>query len=270
MRVSPYVGWPLAVASGYGMLCFWASRSLYYPLKYPQGYWNLQTESGASDVWLRSSDGVRIHAWWICPPAARVATLFLHGNGGNLTHRVGHMQAITAAGSALLILDYRGYGKSDGWPTERGLYRDADAGYRHLIEAGYRPGSIVLHGESLGTAVAVDLAARHECGGVILEAPLTSAREVASRVLPLLGPAITWGFDSASKIPRVCAPLLVIHGTRDEVIPFELGQALFAAAREPKSFWAVEGSGHNDIVETAGDGYRRRLAEFYAALGGSK
>ena len=180
------------------------------------------------------------------------------------------MQEITAAGSSVLILDYRGYGKSDGGPSEGGLYRDADAGYRYLIDAGRGAGNIVLHGESLGTAVAVDLAARHECGGVVLEAPFTSAREVASRALPLIGPLITWGFDSKSKMPRVHAPVLVIHGTSDEVIPFELGQALFAAAREPKSFWAVKGSGHNDIVETAGGDYRQRLAAFYAGLGGAR
>jgi uncharacterized protein len=269
MRVPAYLGWPLVVASGYGVLCFWANRAVYYPMKYPQGYWDLQKQLGASDVWLRTTDEVKIHAWWVPSPGARLTTLFLHGNGGNLTHRGAHVREIVAAGSSLLIIDYRGYGKSEGWPSEGGLYRDAEAGYKYLVEVGHGAGNIVLHGESLGTSVAVDLAARHKCGGVVLEAPFNSAREVASRVLPLIGPLITWGFDSKSKMPRVHAPVLVIQGTRDEVIPVELGQALFAAAHEPKSFWAVEGSGHNDILETAGSRYRQRLAAFYASLGGA-
>jgi len=252
--------------SGYGLLCFWASRAVYYPMKHPQGNWDLQSPLGAHDVWLRTADGVRIHGWWVPSSNARLATLFLHGNGGNLTHRAGHMREITAAGSSLLIIDYRGYGKSAGRPSENGLYADAEAGYRYLLGVGHGPASVVLHGESLGTAVAVDLAARHECGGVVLEAPFTSAREVGSRALPLVGSLITWGFDSKRKIPNVRAPVLVIHGTRDEVIPFELGQALFAVAREPKSFWAVEGSGHNDILDMAGPAYRHRLSAFYAGL----
>ncbi len=266
MKIPAYVTWPLLAAFGYGLLCFLASRSLYYPMKYPQGFWDVQGEAGASDVWLRASGGVRLHAWWIPAPGARLVTLFLHGNAGNLTHRLKHIEEITAAGSSLLLLDYRGYGRSEGRPSEGGLYADGEAGYRYLVEMGRPPESIVVHGESLGTAVAVDLAARHRVGGIVLEAPFTSAREVGARVLPLLGPLITWGWDSKAKIAKVRAPLLILHGTRDEVIPFELGRALFAAAREPKSFWAVEGSGHNDIPEAAGPAYRQRLAAFYTAV----
>ena len=212
VRVPAYIGWPLVAASSYGALCFWASRAVYYPMKHPQGLWDLQSQSGAHDVWLGAADGVRIHGWWIPSPESRLATLFLHGNAGNLTHRAGHIREITAAGSSLLIIDYRGYGRSEGRPSERGLYADAEAGYRYLLDAGHGPKTIVVHGESLGTAVAVDLAARHECGGVILEAPFTSAREVGSRVLPLIGPLITWGFDSKQKIPNVRAPVTKMLG----------------------------------------------------------
>ena len=266
MRVPGYVGWPLAAAAGYGLLCFWASRAIYFPARHPEGFWDLQQQLGASDVWLRAADGVRIHGWWIPTRDARIATLFLHGNAGNLTHRAPHVLEITAAGSSVLLLDYRGYGRSEGRPTEQGLYLDAEAGYRWLVSSGHSPQTVVAHGESLGTAVAVDLAARHRCGGLVLEAPFTSARDVAGRVLPVIGPLITWGLDSKRKIPKVRAPVLIIHGTRDEVIPFDLGKALFAAARPPKWFWAVEGAGHNDIVETAGASYRSRLADFYAGL----
>lgn len=236
-------------------------------MKYPQGLWELQAGLGARDVWLRAADGVRLHGWWIPSPGSQVATLFLHGNAGNITHREGHIRAITAAGSSLLIIDYRGYGRSGGRPSERGIYLDAEAAYRYLLEAGYKPETVVIHGESLGTAAAVDLAARRGCGAAVLEAPFTSARDVAAGVLPLIGPFITWGFDSKRKIPAVRAPVLVIHGTRDEVIPFEMGQALYSAAHEPKSFWAVEGAGHNDILPAAGAAYRQRLSALYAGLG---
>lgn len=266
MRIPSYIAWPLVAAFGYALLCFLANRSIYYPMKYPQGRWDLQAQVGASDVWLRTSDGVRVHGWLVAPKDARLTTLFLHGNAGNLTHRVNHIQQITAAGSSILVIDYRGYGKSAGRPSEQGLYRDAEAGYQYLVDAGHRPQRIVVHGESLGTAVAVALAARRNCGGLVLEAPFTSARDVAARVLPVLGPLLTWGWDSKRVIAQVRAPLLVIHGTRDEVIPFELGRTLFEAAGQPKWFWAVEGSGHNDIPETAGPRYRARLETFYAAL----
>jgi hypothetical protein len=266
VTISKYIGWPLAAAFGYGVMYLLANRSIYYPMKHPAGYWDERQKLGAADAWLRTSDGVRLHGWWLAHPDARVATLFLHGNAGNVTHRAGHMREIHQAGSSVLVIDYRGYGNSEGRPTERGLYADADAGYRYLVDAGYPPERIVLHGESLGCAVAVDLAARRPRRGLILEAPFTSARDVAGRVLPVIGPLVIWGFDSKRKIPGVRAPVLVIQGTHDEVIPVDLGRALFDAAREPKSYWAVDGAGHNDILEVAGPRYRERLAAFYAGL----
>jgi uncharacterized protein len=262
-RIPWFVGYPLVGACGYGALYFAANRAIYYPSRYPSGWWHVQAQVSAADVWLRASDGVRLHAWWIEPPGARIATLFLHGNAGNITHRARHIQEITAAGSALLMLDYRGYGKSEGRPTERGLYADAEAGYEYLRPLG-RP--IVAHGESLGTAVAVDLAARRPCAGVVLEAPFSSARAVAARVLPVIGPLLVFSYDSASKIQRVHAPLLVIHGDRDSIVPLDLGRALFDAAREPKAFWVVPGADHNDLVEAAGPRYRERLRAFYGKL----
>ncbi len=176
------------------------------------------------------------------------------------------MRAIVAAGSSLLIPDYRGYGKSEGKPSEAGLYMDADAAYQWLIDQGHTQERIVIQGESLGTAVAVDLAARKPCAGVVLEAPFNSASQVAAGILPFLGPLIVRSFDSKRKIGRIRAPLLFMHGDRDEVIPFKLGQDLYAAAPEPKSFWTIEGAGHNDLLDVAGERYREHLAAFYASL----
>jgi fermentation-respiration switch protein FrsA (DUF1100 family) len=174
--------------------------------------------------------------------------------------------AVRDAGASLLLLDYRGYGRSEGRPTEKGLYADADAAYDHLVARGYQPKRIVIHGESLGTAVAVDLAARRPCAGLVLASPFTSAQAVAHRVLPLLGPMLVWSYNSRRKIARVHAPILVLHGDRDEVIDFEFGRELYEAAPEPKFFWRVEGAAHNDLIEVSGPEYSRRLREFYNQL----
>jgi fermentation-respiration switch protein FrsA (DUF1100 family) len=269
-RVSTYVAVPVIVAVVYLALCYIANRSVYFPAKYPEGLWDAQALLRATDVWLDTEDGVRIHAWSIPRDGAFFVTLHLHGNAGNITHRYPQFREILAAGSTILALDYRGYGKSHGKsnarPTERGLYRDAEAAYNYLLKTGFRPDHIIVHGESLGTAVAVDLAARRPCAAVVLEAPFPSAKDVARTVAPAIGPMLIWGFDSRAKIGRIHAPVFFIHGDRDEVIPLRLGQDLFAAAREPKSFWLVPGAGHNDIAEAAGASYRQRLQSFYEGL----
>jgi fermentation-respiration switch protein FrsA (DUF1100 family) len=260
-----YIVVPVIVAAVYLALVYIAHQSVFHPTKYPEGPWDAQALLRASDVWLNTSDGVRIHSWWI-PQDSPWVTLHLHGNAGNITHRFLIYREIQAAGSAILAVDYRGYGKSDGKPTESGVYRDADAAYDHLLKIGYRPEQIVVHGESLGTAVAVDLASRRPCAGVVLEAPFTSAGDVAETIVPVIGRVLIRSFDSRAKIGRVHVPILVVQGDRDEVIPPRLGQVLFAAANQPKDFWLVHSAGHNDIWEVAGTSYPARLRSFYASL----
>jgi len=256
----------LIAALVYGAIYLVANRFVYQPSRYPKGWWHMQAELGAQDVWLRAGDGVRLHAWWLEAPDSPWITLYLHGNGDNLSIRPGHLRAMVAAGSSVLILDYRGFGRSAGWPTERGLYRDAEAGYDSLISRGYRPEQIVLLGESLGAAVAVDLAARRACAGLILECPITSASDMAGKIVPVLGPLFVHGFNARGKIARVHAPVLIIHGDADRMVPYAMGRALFAAAREPKSFWTVEGARHLNIVSVAGPRYRERLRAFYESV----
>jgi pimeloyl-ACP methyl ester carboxylesterase len=199
-----YVAWPLLIAFGALALHFVAVRSVYFPVKHPGGFWSLQAELGATDIWLDSTDRVRIHGWFVACPGSRRVTLFLHGNTGNITHRGQHFREITAAGSSVLMIDYRGYGKSTGRPSEDGLYADAEAAHEHLLKTS-RPQEIIVHGESLGAAVAVDLASRHQCGGVVLESAFTSASDVAGTVLPMIGPLLIRSFDSRRKITRVQA-----------------------------------------------------------------
>jgi fermentation-respiration switch protein FrsA (DUF1100 family) len=225
----------------------------------------------AEDVELRSPDGPRLHAWLVPARGEQAAsTLYLHGNAGNLSHRIDHLEALSRAGSEVLILDYRGYGKSEGSPSEQGLYADAEAGYAWLVEHGRDPARIVIHGESLGTAPAADLASRRECGALVLEAPFPSRAAVAGRVVPLLGPLLARGFETAKKVAEARCPVLVIHGTADGVIPYELGREVFEAAREPKELWTIEGAGHNDLVEAAGEAYLQRMRQLYAGLSGGQ
>ena len=261
-----YVTSLLVAVSGYSALWFFANRSVYYPVKYPRGFWEVQAELHAEDVWLHTSDDVQLHAWWVRREGAGLVTLYLHGNAGNVTHRYPQIREITAAGSSILILDYRGYGRSGGWPTEKGLYADAETAYQYLIRTGYRPGQIILHGESIGSAVAIDVASRNPCAGLVLEAPFSSAGDVARTVLPVFGPMLVWSFDSVKKISRVRAPMLFIHGKQDEIIPLRLGQKLFAAAPEPKLLWIIDSARHNDILEAAGPRYGQRLQSFYESL----
>jgi fermentation-respiration switch protein FrsA (DUF1100 family) len=257
------LGWGLVAASGWAALSFLAHRGIYYPMRHPQGLWEGQAALGVEDVWLTTADGVKLHAWWAPAPDAKVATLFLHGNAGNVSHRAYAIRAIREAGSSVLVPDYRGYGKSEGSPSEQGLYRDADAAYAWLL-ARQSDAKIIIHGESLGSSVAVDLAARTQPVAVILEAPFPSARAVAGTVLPVLGPSLVWGFDARSKIRKVHAPLWIFHGDRDEIIDLSLGRDLFEAANEPKQFWQIPGAGHNNISDRRE--YGERLAAIYAGI----
>jgi fermentation-respiration switch protein FrsA (DUF1100 family) len=218
----------------------------------------------SEDVYLESEPGIRIHAFYLPSPGASRAILFLHGNAGNASHRLPNAAELVRLGAHVLLLDYRGYGLSQGAPSEEGTYADARAALRHLLnERGLPESRIILFGRSLGGAVAVDLAQDRKLGGVVLESTFTSARDMAR--------AISWlpfwllmseRFDSISKISRVRVPLLFFHGDRDEIVPVELGRALFEAAREPKAFETLRGASHNDTVSVGGRGYFERIGRF--------
>lgn len=247
------------------MLSGIVDRFVYYPMRYPQGDWDLQASAGAQDLWFEAADGIRLNAWWFPKPGSPFATLFLHGNAGNVTHRTEHARAILRAGSAVSVLDYRGYGKSEGHPSEPGLYLDAEAAYDSLIRLNYRSDQIILHGESIGTAVAAELALQRRYAGLILESPMMSLSKMAGTVLPFVGPLVAHGFDTYQRIARVHVPLLVIHGDADEIVPFSQGQSVFNAANPPKEIWRIPGAHHNDLLYVAGEAYVARLRAFYAS-----
>ncbi len=216
-----------------------------------------------------TADGERLHGWWISAQEPSLGHILLaHGNAGNVGDRVLHAELLRAAGFDVLLFDYRGYGRSEGDVAgERGLYADADAAYDFLTkERGVAPRDLVLYGQSLGTAAAVDLASRRECRALVVESGLSSAADMAGEIVPWL-PRFVRGLtknklDSASKVARVVCPVLVVHGGRDEVIPTGQGLRLYEAAREPKRLKIVEGAGHNDLSMVGGGEYFDSLAEF--------
>jgi pimeloyl-ACP methyl ester carboxylesterase len=213
------------------------------------------------------SEGVRIHGFYLPTDRSRRnprAILFLHGNAGNASHRLPNAAELARLGADVLLIDYRGYGMSEGTPSESGAYADARAGLAHLTgERGFSVQRIVLFGRSLGAAVAVDLAGDRELAGVILESTFSSAADVARG---MLGPALAYlargRFDSASKIDRIRSPLLFFHGDRDQIIDYGLGRRLFELAPEPKQFETISGAGHNDTVQVGGRPYFARIAQF--------
>jgi fermentation-respiration switch protein FrsA (DUF1100 family) len=220
----------------------------------------------AESIFLEADDGVRIHAFFVPGAAARVsqrAMLFLHGNAGNASHRLPNAAALANLGADVLLLDYRGYGLSDGRPSEVGVYADARAGLSHLIASRGIPSErIVVFGRSLGGAVAVELAQERQLAGLVLESTFTSVDDMARRMVGPLATLFGGGFPSVERISRLRAPLLFFHGDRDEIVPIELGRALFAAAPEPKRFEVITGAGHNDTVQVGGDAYLAQIGRF--------
>ncbi len=232
--------------------------------------------SVVEEVWLETADGERVHALYAEADAGLATLLFFHGNAGNLYDRLDNVAGLVAAGFAVLILDYRGYGKSEGHPSEPGLYEDGWAAYRYLTERrGVDPSRLVLFGRSLGSPVAVELGTREPVGAIILESAFTTARDLA-RVhygwLPgALFRALTHEFDSLAKVPRLRAPVLFVHGDADAIVPIEMGRRLHAAAPEPKGWYELQGAGHNDTLLVGGNEYYRFLTDFvrrYLARGG--
>lgn len=204
--------------------------------------------AGVEERWLGTEDGRRLHAWYVPPPAGGPVLLWSHGNAGNIDSRRPLLAALAARGLGVLAYDYRGYGRSDGSPSERGVYLDATAAFDDLVARGTDPTAIVCFGESLGGAVSIEVATRRRCGAVIAVSTFTRLADVARRHYGPLGSLAGNRFDSLARLPRVPAPVLVAHGDQDEIVPFELGERLFAAAGEPKRFFRIPGADHNDAL----------------------
>ena len=246
------------------VMMFFEERLIFVPSRKPLVGWDLPNVERAR---FAASDGTRLHGWYFPHPQPRACVLFACGNAGNISYRAERFKHLADIHRlALLAFDYRGYGLSEGAPNEAGVLLDARAARAWLAErAGVAEGAIVLMGESLGGGVMVDLASRDGARGLILERTYTSLPDVAAFFYPLLPVRLLMRnrLDSLSKIAEYRGPLLHCHGDQDEIIPFEMGRRLFAAANDPKRFIALPGIGHNDPLpdewETAIDKFLDEL-----------
>ena len=210
------------------------------------------------DVWLQASDGVRLHGWFFPAnpgsPRASLALLHLHGNAGNISHRLNFYQAWLSLGVNLFAFDYRGFGQSEGTPDEEGTYLDGQAAYRWLREKGFAPEQIVVLGKSLGGGIASELALREPIGGLILQNTFTSIPDIGAELFPFL-PVRRLArirYSTVEKLPRISVPILVAHSRDDRFIGIHHGQRNFAASREPKQFLELRGE-HNDPFAGGGE-----------------
>jgi len=272
--LATFFGWGLALYAGLALYLYaFQERYVYFP-ELP----SREVEATPADIGLafeaiklRTTDGETLDGWFI--PAdrtrgARGTLLYLHGNGGNIGHRLDTIAVFHGLGLNVLIFDYRGYGASSGKPSEEGTYQDALAAWRYLTrEKGIQPAQIVLFGESLGGSIAAWLAARQRPAALLLYASFTSVPDIAQELYPVF-PArwlARYRYETRSALGNVQCPVLIMHSPEDEIIPFSHGQALFAAAHEPKQFLELRG-GHNDALMVSREVFTQGVAAFLERL----
>lgn len=214
--------------------------------------WELPFEpiEGGQELRFETDDGVTLSGAWIPHPAAKGVVVHCHGNAGNISHRFGMAASWRKRFQvSVLLFDYRGYGKSEGKPSEAGLVEDARAAYREARRLAGPEQPLWISGRSLGTVPAIRLACEVEAKGLLLDSPMASARAMSRAVLGFPVPSFLLAsrLDNEARIQDIRCPLLIVHGQRDRIVPFDQGQRVFAAAPQAKSFVAIEGEGHNDV-----------------------
>ncbi len=246
---------------------------VYFPAPWEPRDWAALSGLPLEEVWFRAKDGTRLFGWFLEAPApldhgltgSAPVLIWSHGNAGNIIHRLDPLAELHRRGLSVSLFDYRGYGRSEGTPSEEGLYLDALAAYDYLLnERKIPPARIIAYGSSLGAAVAGELARQRPVAGLILETPFPSVEAVARSAFRGL-PAhlfVQARYDLARRLKEIRVPVLVLHGDRDSMIPFELGRAVFDAANEPKEFMTVHGADHNDLHLIGGETYYQALLQF--------
>lgn len=259
LLISAACGW-LALAA---YVYFWQARLVFHPAR------GLSTDPGElgyawEDVTLHTADGVRIHGWHITRAEPRFTVLFFHGNAGTIADRPLTIARLHELGANVFMIDYRGYGNSEGSPDETGTYADAGAAWTYLTDSlGVAPGDIVIYGRSLGGAVALELASRVTPRALIVESTFSSLADMAREHYPYLPTRLLLRFEypNLEHIRRVRAPILVAHSDADALIPIAQAERLFAAAPSPKQFYRLRGD-HNEAFVRAGAPYYTALGEF--------
>lgn len=253
------------------LLRVFEARLIFFP-NYPgrlDGDWHPRNLP-VQDVWITSPSGIKLHVWWIPNDQAKFTFLAFHGNASNIANRASIYEFLRGMPANVLALEYRGYGHSEGKPSEAGIYEDADAAYEYLVKTkGIDAKTIVSYGQSLGTAVATRLAAHRQVGGVVLEAPFPSASQVARKVFWFLPGVslLTYGqFNTRVWLKEVRAPILIVHCHQDPVIPFQFGQEVYDAALPPKTFLQINSYCHEESSIVAPTQYSEALQGFLASL----
>jgi fermentation-respiration switch protein FrsA (DUF1100 family) len=230
---------------------------IFYPSHFPEGNWTTEGRGpcSAEDVFFTAEDGVKTHAWFLKNEASDKVLVYYHGNAGSIADRFEWGCQLTESGASVLMVEYRGYGKSAGKPSEKGFYQDLEAVWIWLTGvAGFSAQDIVLYGKSLGGAVATELALRHGPGALILQSTFTSIPDMAAKIFPGVPKfLVPTKMESLKKLPKIDCPVMIIHSQQDEIVPFAMGQSL---AREAKNLHAVahyKGYGHNDLVMGKGE-----------------
>jgi len=246
-----------------GILFIFQSHYIYYPervLSADPGDIGLNFES----VSFETTDGVKLSGWFVPSEGARGVILFCHGNAGNISHRLESIQIFHQLGLDVFIFDYRGYGQSEGKPTEQGTYKDAEAAWQYLTEERQvNPNEVIVFGRSLGGAVAAWLAQSHTPGALILESTFTSLPDIAGTLYPYIPVRLLLRFhyNTAEYLGRVNCPVLIVHSRNDEIMPFNHGRRLFEMAKKPKKFLEIAGT-HNEGFITSGKLYEEGLNAF--------
>jgi fermentation-respiration switch protein FrsA (DUF1100 family) len=253
----------LYILAIYIMLRWFEHKQIYYPSR------RMDTAPGQlgrpfEDVFIPVEHGERINAWYFpAQSSSSPVVLLCHGNAGNIGHRLDLGAMLLEAGAGVLLVDYRGYGRSDGRPGEENTYRDAQAAYHWLMEKGIAGTNIIGYGESLGGGIVSELAMREPLGGLILQSTFSSMTDLGAEIFPWLPVRLisTIKYNTRAKLPKIHVPVLILHSPKDDLIPFHHAKDNFAAANEPKFLREISG-GHNDALWSSRPAMEAAIKEF--------
>jgi len=253
---------------GLGFILYYKQATFLYKPVRPVPYTPEEISIQFEDIVLKSEDGLKLNGWYVPAENSEFTVLFCHGNGGNLMHRLDSINLLYNLGVSCFVFDYRGYGNSQGKPSEEGTYLDANAAYRWLTETRKTPPeTIILFGRSLGGSIAAQLASTVDAAGLIIESTFTSYADIGQRFYPYM--PVRWfarfSYRTIDYIREVHYPVMIIHSQNDEVIPFEFGLELYEAANEPKEFIEIFGS-HNDGFLYSSETYKKAWTKYLTLL----
>ena len=258
----------ILLAAGYFVLClllfFFQSRLIYFPQIGREDFVTPQQAGMDYQEVTINAAGEKLNGWFVPALQARGVVLFFHGNAGSISHRLDYLRMFRELGFSILIFDYRGYGKSSGEPSEASTYQDAEAAWNYLVETQrVAPSFIVLYGESLGGAVAAWLAARVKPRALIITSTFTSLPDLGAKLYPLFPVRLLTRYDYNAKkyLQAATCPVLIVHSREDEIVPFEHGEQLYAAAHEPKQLLEIHG-GHNTSLILSHDLWMKGVGAF--------